>query len=322
MTETAPERVELAAAIRAFDGLPDGFYAVDSDWRVIALNRAAAGAFRVDREQALGRTIWSILPHLVGSDFERRYRAAMHTRAEDHFVDTVPGRAGPEVEVRVQPFQDGLGVMFGDVTAQLREQDESRANAAKLQLAIQAGRMAVWEHDTATDALKSSPELNALLGLEPDHLLDAAEIRRRFHPGDGERLEKAAGAAMAAGQRFFDSEVRLRSGDSEVRWFWMRAEIILGPGGTPVRTIGVVIDITDRKRIEDQLEDHQADLAAALQAGRLAIIDYDHLTRVFKPSVRLVRPLRPRSWSGGLALGVPAADARRGGALGRGSGRL
>jgi len=283
----AQGRIDLAEAIAAFDGLPDGFYAVDQDWRLIALNSFAAQSFRVERAQALGQSLWTVLPHIVGSDFERRYRVAMAERSADHFIARVPGRAGPEVEVRVRPFQGGLGILFRDVTAQLRADEDRRQTDAKIGLAIQAGRLAVWEHETATDTLKGSPELNALLGFEPDHVLDAGQIRARFFPGDGERIRLAAARAFAAGGRHFDSEVRLYARDGSVRWFWMRAEVELGPGGAPVRTLGVVIDITSRKEIEDQLAAHQADLDAALRAGRLAFIDFDHGAGVFKPSARL-----------------------------------
>ena len=283
----APARIRVEEAIAAFDGLPDGFYAVDSQWRIIALNQFAADAFRVDRDKALGQPIWSILPHLAGSDFERHYRACMEERRPDHFVGMVPSRAGPEVEVRVRPFQDGIGISFRDVTAERLQQEENRATAIKLGLAIQAGRMAVWEHDAATDTLKSSPELNALLGFEPDEVLGAGDIRARFHPGDLERLGKAAATAFAAGQSHFDSEVRLRGKDDQLRWLWARAEVTRGPDGVPARTLGVVIDITERKSIEEQLRAHQADLDAALEAGRLAFIDYDHETGFFKPSRRL-----------------------------------
>jgi two-component sensor histidine kinase len=280
-------RVELAEALAAFDGLPDGFYAVDRDWRLIALNAFAAQSFRTTRAEALGRTLWTLLPHLVGSEFERRYRIAMAERGSDHFIGPVPGRTGPDVEVRVRPFQDGLGIVFRDVTAQLREDQARRDTDAKVALAAQAGRMAVWEHETATDSLKASPELNALLGFGAGDVLDAAEIRARFFPGDGDAIRRAAMAAMAAGQRHFDCEVRLRGKDDAIRWFWMRAELVMGPGGIPTRTLGVVIDVTDRKRIEEQLAEHQADLDAALKAGRLAFIDFDHSTRLFKPSARL-----------------------------------
>ena len=283
----APARIRVEEAIAAFDGLPDGFYAVDSQWRIIALNQFAADAFQVDRDRALGQPIWSILPHLAGSDFERRYRACMEERRPDRFVGPVPSRAGPEVEVRVRPFQDGIGISFRDVTAERLQQEENRATAIKLGLAIQAGRMAVWEHDAATDTLKGSPELNTLLGFEPDEVLDANEIRARFHPGDGEQLARAAMAAFATGQSHFDSEVRLRGKDGQLRWLWARAEVSRGPDGAPTRTLGVVIDITERKSIEEQLRAHQADLDAALEAGRLAFIDYDHQTGFFKPSPRL-----------------------------------
>lgn len=251
------------------------------------MNTAAAACFHLNRDEAIGQPLWTVLPQLVGTEFERRYRIAMDTRRADEFIAPAAVNRGLYIEIRVQPFQDGLGVTFRDISEQRRRELSSEALAAHLRLALKAGRMAAWEYDPKSETLGASPELNALIGLPPDAVLDLNELRERFYPGDRERLRIAAAAARAAGQGYFEAEFRLFATGGELRWLWMRAEIGPGEGGQPERTLGVVLDITERKRMEEQLKAREADLEAALEAGRLAFIDFDHRTQVFKPSPRL-----------------------------------
>ena len=143
-----------------------------------------------------------------------------------------------------------------------------RASEAHLRLALAAGRMAI----------------------------DIASIRAGYMPGERERLFEAATSALARGERFFEAEYRYRRPDGEVRWLSMRAEMQMGESGLPERTIGVVFDITDRKRIEEdrerllmELAEREAELQSALDAASLAIFDFDHVRKVIKPSSRLNR---------------------------------
>jgi PAS domain S-box-containing protein len=92
---------------------------------------------------------------------------------------------------------------------------------------------------------------------------------------------------MERGERFFEIEYRFYRLDGDLRWFLLRAELELEASGRPVRVVGVVLDITDRKRTEEALADRQAELNAALDAGALAIADFDHRTGRFRHSPRL-----------------------------------
>ena len=162
-----------------------------------------------------------------------------------------------------------------------------RDSEARLRLALDAGRMAVWEHETATDRIVGSPELNRLLGYPAEIEVSLNDLRQRFYPGDRDRLTAAATEALQRGERFFEAEFRFRRPDGEARWFLMRAEMLMGPNGTPARTIGVILDIDDRKQVEEALIEREAELRAALEAGSLAIFDYDHVKGIMNPSPRL-----------------------------------
>ncbi|MDP8920817.1 MAG: PAS domain-containing protein [Pseudomonadota bacterium] len=174
-----------------------------------------------------------------------------------------------------------------DAVQRSRAEIALRASAARLRLAVDAGRMAVWEHVTATDSVTASPELNRVLGYAVGITLDMGELRKRYYPGDRERLTTAALEALKRGEHFFETEYRFYRPDGVLRWFLMRAEMLLDAAGMPIRTVGVILDITDRKEAEEALREREAELRAALEAGSLAIFDFDHIKGRMNPSARL-----------------------------------
>jgi PAS domain S-box-containing protein len=174
-----------------------------------------------------------------------------------------------------------------DAVQRSRAEIALRASAARLRLAVDAGRMAVWEHVTATDSVTASPELNRVLGYPAGTALDMYDLRKRYYPGDRERLTTAALEALKRGENFFEAEYRFYRVDGALRWFLMRAEMLPDAAGMPIRTVGVILDITDRKEAEEALKEREAELRAALEAGSLAIFDFDHLQGRMNPSARL-----------------------------------
>ncbi len=174
-----------------------------------------------------------------------------------------------------------------DAVERTRVEADLRESENRLRLAVDASRMAVWEHTTASDSITASAELNRLLGYPDDAPLDVTEVRTRYYPGDRERLAGAALATLQKGERFFEVEYRFIRPDGVVRWFLLRAEMLLAPSGMPERTVGVLLDITDRKQTETELREREEELRAALDAGSLAIFDFDHIKGRMNPSARL-----------------------------------
>jgi len=175
-----------------------------------------------------------------------------------------------------------------DAVERSRAELARRQSESRLQLAMDAGRMAVWEHDTATDSITGSPELNRILGYPEDATLDLAELRTRYYSGDRDRLAAVARGTLDRGERFFEAEHRFFGPDGRLRWLLMRAEMLVPPGlDLPTRTIGVVLDVTGRKEAEEALRERESELRNALEAGSLAIFDFDHVMGRMNPSARL-----------------------------------
>jgi PAS domain S-box-containing protein len=229
------------------------------------------------------RAIRQVLDVGAADPFEKEYIRRDGTRVPVRIASALVPGSTAQVIIQVEDITERRR---SDALMRAREQ-ALRESDARLRLAVEAGRMAVWDYDTRTEIIRTSPELNRLLGYPPDAALQLDEIRTRYFPGERERLAAVAAAALEQGDRFFEIEYRFYRLDGALRWFLLRAELELAPEGQPVRVVGVVLDITDRKRTEEELADRQAELNAALDAGALAVADYDHRTGLFRPSPRL-----------------------------------
>ena len=147
-----------------------------------------------------------------------------------------------------------------DITDRKQAEERLRHSEARLSLAIDAARLAIWEYDVAGAAIRGSPELNRILGFPPDEPLDVAAVNAGYPPGEQDRMRDAGQNALAAGERYFEVEFRYRWRDGSLRWLLVRAEILF-TGSVPTGALGVLMDIT----AEMEGEEHRQMLLAELQ---------------------------------------------------------
>ena len=144
-----------------------------------------------------------------------------------------------------------------DITEETEAAEALVHSEARLKLAVDAGRMAVWELDPATDRVSTSPQLNRLFGFPEDATPSADDLRGRYAEGERERLEQEGAAARDRGETQIETEIQIVLPDGQGRWLFLRAAV---SPRDPARVIGVVMDITQRKLAEQR---------TALVAGEL-----------------------------------------------------
>jgi PAS domain S-box-containing protein len=136
--------------------------------------------------------------------------------------------------------------------------------------------MAAWQFNPRDNELIRSPELNALLGIKPDEHPSFEDIASRLLPGERARIVDAIRAALKRNDHFYRLDLRIQRFDGEVRWFLLRAEVIPDARGRLDYTIGVLVDLTERK----QEEEENAYLASVVASTPFAVVSVDHLGNI------------------------------------------
>jgi PAS domain S-box-containing protein len=147
---------------------------------------------------------------------------------------------------------------LSDRAAQLRHQEAQAQLAAAQQLsklAASAARMGTWQLDVESGRFECSDEFLSLIGvLRGDWGGTASDLEALVHPEDVERWRSTYADPIPRGG-FMELEFRIRRPDGEVRWMHSRGDYWHRSEGAQGVFLGVVMDITARKHMEEALRD-------------------------------------------------------------------
>jgi len=127
-----------------------------------------------------------------------------------------------------------------------------------LRQAVSFSQLGVFHHDHASGELYWSPEMRRIVNVTLDEPVTMNLVLQSVHPADAARVGAAiAKAHSPAGNGEYEVETRMVQRGGEIRWTSTRSQTIFegeGEQRRPVRTLGVVADITERKEVERERE--------------------------------------------------------------------
>jgi PAS domain S-box-containing protein len=136
-----------------------------------------------------------------------------------------------------------------------RKQAELALEERKLQLSLagRAGLVGSFAYDIDTEEMQVSEGYAAIHGLpEGTTQMTCAMWKAGVHPEDLERYDELRSRVFREQRREYGAEYRIVRPTGEVRWIEARCFVTYRADGRPLRVVGVNIDITDRKRAEEQ----------------------------------------------------------------------
>lgn len=133
-----------------------------------------------------------------------------------------------------------------------------------LRLLEEQGQIGFWWHDLATDRISVSPGFSRITGLPVNATRTRDSLLRQIHPQD--QPYQADQLELIDGGQPLRREFRIVRPDGTIRWVSSRIDVVLGDDGRPVRFIGVVADINDRREALRAVEFNQGRRAALIEA--------------------------------------------------------
>jgi two-component system, cell cycle sensor histidine kinase and response regulator CckA len=149
----------------------------------------------------------------------------------------------------------GFSNRLRDLTEIKLVQEELGRSKEALDLANEAAGLGTWDHNLITGELHWDVRAKALFGLPPDAPVTYRGWVEAIHPDDLLTAEEALERALLDRQPF-STEYRVIWPDSSVHWLAVIGRGSYGPGtGRPLRMRGILLDITERKRTEERLQE-------------------------------------------------------------------
>ena len=235
----------------------------------------------------IARSEWLASVHPVDRvRLEELRTRTLRNRAQEYSIDYRVLRPGGEVrwiDARIFVSYCGDGrprrIVGVDIDITERKRAEQALAERDLQLAL-AGRFALvgtFSFDIGAGRLQVSPGYAAIHGL-PEGTEEAtrAAWRTRVHPDDLHCVEAGFERTIAARRSEHYCEYRIVLTSGEIRWIDSRS--FISYDGKAPRLVGANIDVTQRKRTEAVLKEHEARLADALAAGQVMAFEWDAVT--------------------------------------------
>ena len=278
VTETVELQLQLeeknALLGSIVENLPCGLMVFDAGLRHVVSNTAGREMLRLPAERLAqpDASFASLVGHMDvrGEAGTRRFQDIVELARggprRQRFERTAPDGEVMEIQASAMP-DGGLITIYTDVTSERRSAAELAVSEGRLTRAMDAASLGLWEHDLRSGSMFLSHGWSRLVGLpEHDRVTDGWSQRRYVHPDDIQSLDEALRQLAKGEISRITLEHRLRTVDGEDIWVLTEAEVSGHDAqGRVLKVVGTSKDITERKRVDDDL---RAALAAADQANR------------------------------------------------------
>ncbi len=248
------------------DMAADGVITIDERGTIESLNAAAERIFGYAAGETNGKNVTVLMPE---------HHRERHTASLAHYLRTGESRLlGKTVELEGKrrdgstfPLEatvsevrlPGKRVFTGivrDVTERKRLQEDLSRKHADLAEAQRVARLGSWTWNIVTNDLRWSDEVYRIFGVRPQEFgatYDA--FLESVHPDDREAVKAAVDKALADRNDTYGIEHRIVRADGSERVVHERGAVVFDGGGKPIRMVGTVHDITERRRLEQEILD-------------------------------------------------------------------
>jgi len=245
----------------------DWFWETDEDNR---LNWIAGGQSMLKlfgSSLAYGQRLWEIEGIVACGSSIKGHLESIAARKPFHEMELCrPGTEGEFHVISGEPRTDPTGRFLGyrgvgrDMTERMRAEEALRSAKDRLEMALDAGTLAIWDSNVQSGHIFMSEGWARILGDPPGtQRRGLHEVVERVHPQDREAALLASRRAVTGEAPTFVAEIRMATESGDWKWVMSSGKVVERDGaGRALRMTGTVVDIDRRKRAEHAMRDAEA----------------------------------------------------------------
>jgi PAS domain S-box-containing protein len=268
---------------RLLDNIPSPVFFKDANLRYQGCNPAFADFFGMTAQEIAGRTVGELAPSDLANIYDKQDRELLATGGEQCYEAPAVRHDGSRREIVFRKATycdadgnvDGLIGVMTDVTERKQGELAVRISQERLASAVEGGRLGIWDWDLISDKIVWDGFHESMFGFLPGEFDGTfTSFESRIHPNDLAMLVDECRLSLQQ-HRNYNCDYRIVLPDGTIRWINGRGRYVWDEQDHPIRMIGTVADITDRKRSEAALRDLANFLQSTLDAlsANIAILD-------------------------------------------------
>jgi PAS domain S-box-containing protein len=181
----------------------------------------------------------------------------------------------------------GVVMVFKDASVQRAAEAALTASEERLRLAIEGAELGTWEFDLTTQKLIWNSQLYRIMGFDENVPLTRELSRAHVAPEDREHVIAVNEGAKNSREPYYLEYRILRANDGAERWVSVVGRYIFDEDGKPLRRLGVVTDVTERRKLEQRVRQAQKLDALGTLAGGIAH-DFNNILSILRGNLLLI----------------------------------
>jgi PAS domain S-box-containing protein len=319
------ERTKSEAALRESEErfarfmqqLPGLAWIKDVEGRYVYANDAAVSAFRTPRAGLYGRTDDEVFPPETAAQFKENDRRVLATGTGIQVIETLEHDDGVNHHSLVSKFpitgRDGRTTLVGgmaiDITDRKRAEEALRLSEEQYRAVYSQAATGIAEADLSGRFVRANDRFCEIVGYPRDELI-GVRFSDLTHPDD--RAESVGPfERLRDGGPNYTIEKRYVRRDGMIVWARVAVSLIRDEQKRPARVVAVIEEITDRKRLEDELQRRVEELAQADRRKDEFLATLAHELRNPLAPIRNALHLMRRPNGDGLGIEAERAMAER-----------